>query len=110
MSDARTEARRRLVEAIEPARAHRFIGQDGYLSVALGTSEDIADAVLKLFPYVEWQPWCMSHGVAVQYSDRSDCDGLGPHDEGRELVLHAGIDDLAWEATQPVVPEEPRDA
>lgn len=98
MTDARTEARRRIASAVGPINP-RDTG-------VFASAEEIADAVLALFPYVDWQPWCMSHAVAVQYADRSDCDGLGPHDEGRQLVLHGGIDDLAF--PEPAVPGEPR--
>lgn len=101
--DARTEARRRIA-----LTAHRLICSgctDEQCPEMDEADWDVADAVLALFPYVDWQPWCMSHAVAVQYADRSDCDGLGPHDEGRQLVLHGGIDDLAF--PEPVVPEEP---
>lgn len=106
--DARTEARRRVAEAIEDAPWPCPHGGIKSLDSAdwFTCRECRADAVLALFPTVDWQPWCMSHAVAVQHADRSDCDGLGPHDEGRQLVLHGGIDDLAF--PEPVVPEEPQ--
>lgn len=44
--EVREEIRRRLAALIEPVRVQRFIASDGCPSVAVGSSEDIADALL----------------------------------------------------------------
>jgi hypothetical protein len=92
--DARTEAQRRIAQAIA-----RYDWNHGISANATPGEHAYgeADAILALFPSVEWQPWCMSHAIPTELADRSDCEGLGPHDEGRQLVLHGPIDDLAYE-------------
>jgi hypothetical protein len=55
MNDARIEAHRRIAEAIRPLRWIQT-GSERYRETRVGTAEEMADAVLALFPDAEITP------------------------------------------------------
>ena len=93
MSDARAESRRRLAEVL--VQHQRLDGGPclcGWFELGRLHSVHVADAVLELFPDVEWAHLWQGAGLMVPAET--------PRAKHRRLVLASAL--------EPVVPEEPQ--